>query len=63
MPLRVATALFPLRANSSHPLMTAGSELGTVTSAVSMLTPLVAVKASGSPSLLVKLLATALTPG
>lgn len=42
--------------------MTAGSELGTVTSAVSMLTPLVVVKASGSPSMLVKLLATALTP-
>lgn len=42
--------------------MTGDRELGTVTSAVSMVTPLVVVNASGSPSLLVKLLATALTP-
>ncbi len=47
----------------SHPLITAGRELGTVTSAVCRVTPLVVVKVSGSPSLLVKLLATALTPG
>lgn len=46
-----------------HPLITAGSELGLVTSAVSMLIPLAVVKVSGSPSLLVKLLATARTPG
>ena len=42
--------------------MTPRNELGTVTSAVSRVIPLVVVKASGSPSLLVKLLATALTP-
>ena len=45
----------------AHPSMTPGNELDTVTSAVSLVIPLVVVKASGSPSMLVKLLATALT--
>lgn len=47
-----------------HPLMTAGSELGIVTSAVStaMAALLPFAKVRGSPSLLVRLLAIALTP-